>query len=325
MVPRTAPQARRIGGVRAMLWESRGAPRAALLFIPGNPGLCEYYTKFLGELYEDLGGACTLLCKSSPGHDDTVGAPPPTGRAAGGGPVRTYYGVGDQVDAQAEALRTLRAHVGPRTPIVLAGHSMGAYVAMRLVARYPTEIQGLQCFFPTISHIGISPQGRRMQYALWPPVLTIVHALAWLLACLPLAWLEACMRLFTRQAPDAARVTAAFVRRPGAVVTALRTFADECDMIRAVPSDTLDALQTADIPVHCYWGRGDSVRGALTQDAWAPTWHRVHAETCLGLSPWPAPAHLRSVRSPRAPRPSIPPRSSTECSWDVPHAFCLRT
>lgn len=40
-----------------------------LLIIPGNPGLCSFYTRFMEHLYEVFHGAVNIMAVSHVGHD----------------------------------------------------------------------------------------------------------------------------------------------------------------------------------------------------------------------------------------------------------------
>ncbi|WFD18130.1 regulator of (H+)-ATPase in vacuolar membrane [Malassezia caprae] len=275
------PQTRWIGGVRALHWPSQGEPRGALLFVPGNPGVCEYYTEFLSHLHAHLRGRCVIVCKGSPGHDETRQAPPPTGRYAWHGRTWTYYGLLDQVASQRLALEELRAELPAGAPVVLAGHSMGAYVATRLLCEYADDVQGMQLLFPTISHIGQAPQARITRLLMAPPLLFVVHWLVVCLACLPAYWHYMLVRTLTQQPAAASWTTSSFLRRPNAVVTALRTYADEEVLITDIPDELRQVLQRRKIPVRAYWGRGDTAQGDMV-DGPLPTLPRQWAS--LGAS-----------------------------------------
>ncbi|SHO76098.1 Similar to S.cerevisiae protein YPR147C (Putative protein of unknown function) [Malassezia sympodialis ATCC 42132] len=316
-VPLMPPQTRWIGGVRALYWPSVGVPRGALLFVPGNPGVCEYYAEFLSHLHALLRGRCVIVCKGSPGHDETRHAPPPTGRYAWLGHAWTYYGLPDQVASQQLAFEELRAELPAGAPLVLAGHSMGAYVATQLLCKYADDVQGMQLLFPTISHIAKAPQARFTRLWMAPPLLFVVHWLVVCLACLPAHWHYMLVRALTMQPPAYARMTSEFLRRPGAVLTALRTYADEEALITDIPDELRQVLQRRKIPVRAYWGRGDS-------DTWAPSRHRLHAETQLGLQPWTVPAYVHSSERAHVTETDLPTFSSTECALGLPHTFCLR-
>jgi len=322
------PHTRWIGGVRALHWPSLGEPRGALLFIPGNPGVCEYYAEFLSHLHALLCGRCVILCKGSPGHDETRQAPPPTGRYAWLGRTWTYYGVPDQVASQRLALEELRAELPTGAPIVLAGHSMGAYVATQLLCQHADDVQGMQLLFPTISHIGQAPQARFTRCWMAPPLLFVVHWLVVCLACLPAYWHYMLVRTLTMQPPAAARTTSEFLRRPGAVVTALRTYADEEALITDITDELRQVLQRRKIPMRAYWGRGNSVRVLHL--------HRIHGHhhgigstprRSWGCSPGRCLRTCTAVNACMSPRPTSRPFRRPSVRWACPTRFayvCVR-
>lgn len=324
--PSMQPQQRWIGGVRALYWPSQGVPRGAFLFIPGNPGVSEYYAEFLTELHGLLRGRCVIVCKGSPGHDETRNAPPPTGRFTWAGHSSSYYGVPDQIASQRLALAELRAELPSDAPLVLAGHSMGAYVATQLLCTNADDVQGMQLLFPTISYIRKAPQARLTRLWMAPPLLWVAHWLVVCLACLPAYWHYLLVRALTMQPPVAAHVSSEFLRRPRAVYTALRTYADEEALITEIPDELRQVLQRRKIPVRAYWGRGNSVRMQHSQqDTWAPSWHRRHAESQLGLQTWSVPTYVHANERAHVTETDLPTLSSTECALGLPHAFCLRT
>lgn len=299
------PSAEIVAGVRAWLWRAK-APQCALLFIPGNPGVSAYYKEYLSHVYELLGGTCTILCKGSPGHDFTTPqAPPPTGTYT-----RTltrpfaYYGLRDQIASQAEALETLRRLVPPRTPVIVQGHSMGAYVAMHVCAARHGQWDALHMLFPTVCHIAKAPQARITRRYLYTWALAMLQAVTYLLALLPLAWHVALIQCVTKQSPLYAAVSAEFVRRPHAVRTALCTFVDELNMITDITPDMEAALSGK--ALRAYWGTGDT-------DTWATSWHKRYTDQALHLTEWSDSRHT--------PPPGM--RTTTECSDGLPHAFGL--
>jgi len=300
------PAPTRVAGVRALVWHAKEKPKAALLFIPGNPGMSAHYSEYLSHVYHIFDGQCTILCKGSPGQDDTVNAPPPTGnmKTSFFNISYTYYGLLDQISSQATALEAIRNAVPADTPIIVQGHSMGSYVALELLRMHPEMIQSVHLLFPALCHIGRAPQARFTRRWLWPPWLVFLQLVSWLLARLPLAWSLGLVHMLTGQTRPFARVTAELIRRPHALVTALCTFHDELCMIQNI-SDHVVACAKNKI-VLCYWAQGDS-------DSWSPAWQRKYAEKTFELVPWP---------DPMSP---IPPakHTCTECSHGLPHSFCL--
>lgn len=44
-------------------------PTLQVLIVPGNPGLCTFYERFMELLYSMFGGSANLLAVSHAGHD----------------------------------------------------------------------------------------------------------------------------------------------------------------------------------------------------------------------------------------------------------------
>lgn len=287
-----------VGGVRARLWRAP-QPRAAILFICGNPGVTSYYTEYLTQLYDALHGQCTILCKGSLGIDETgPEAPPPTGVW----PFR-YYGLEDQIASQSRALDTLRDLVPPSTPLFVQGHSLGAFMALQLLNMHADKIHAMYLLFPAICHIAQAPQARITRTFLFMPVFALVNMMCWILSRIPRSWLYWIIgHTSLRYSPDA---TADLVARPYAVATAVYMFHDELRMIKDIPTHV--AERAKDKIVRSYWGQGDS-------DSWSTSFHRRHAESALRLDRWQNVMH------------TAPPskHTSTECQDALPHAFCLR-
>lgn len=42
----------KVANTQAVWWPAKKEPKTLLLFIPGNPGLVDYYTEFLEEIYQ---------------------------------------------------------------------------------------------------------------------------------------------------------------------------------------------------------------------------------------------------------------------------------
>jgi pimeloyl-ACP methyl ester carboxylesterase len=121
----------------ALVFPSRFAPpRTRLLLVPGNPGVCEFYFDFADALHRLLNGSAEIIVVSHLGH---------CGRATAG----VALSLDDQVAHKRHLLRALLgesddaarvfrdfglplAHAA--LPLLLAGHSIGAFVCFKLLA-----------------------------------------------------------------------------------------------------------------------------------------------------------------------------------------------
>lgn len=127
-----------------------------ILFVPGNPGLIEYYVAYLSTL-----SALTKLPILAVSHSgfcpgQICARPTPPG----------YWGLRDQVKHKVEIIRWLAEEKG-WDRVLLMGHSVGAYVFMEVIRELKgkgekVEVAGGVGLFPTIVDIGKSPNGRRL-------------------------------------------------------------------------------------------------------------------------------------------------------------------
>jgi pimeloyl-ACP methyl ester carboxylesterase len=153
--------------------------RALIFFIPGNPGLVEYYRHFLEIIRKRLndrvshtGTQYYISGGSLAGFDFNPGSRK-TPASSQGLPLSLDDEVED-VYARLEAtVARIRAEndVQGDLPVVVVGHSIGAYMVLETVAEWkklanqgPTnmEISAGLCLFPTIFELFLSPTGRRV-------------------------------------------------------------------------------------------------------------------------------------------------------------------
>ncbi|KAL7624811.1 hypothetical protein AAE478_004025 [Parahypoxylon ruwenzoriense] len=154
-----------------------------IFFIPGNPGLIDYYEPFLSALRGLIDGTASLqhtrfhiYGQDLAGFRDNDHEPFTAQRK----PHDLEY----QIQHSLAALKQLRAGPGPRTgfpydELLLIGHSVGAYIALELCRRllhnpgsapHVTPSSGI-LLFPTIEHISRSPSGWKLNLLRRTPML----------------------------------------------------------------------------------------------------------------------------------------------------------
>ncbi|OAA52922.1 hypothetical protein ISF_09200 [Cordyceps fumosorosea ARSEF 2679] len=227
--------------------------RALIYFIPGNPGVVEFYTDFLRCLR-----ALLDKTESSTGYDiygrnllgfrDADHAPfgaqnPPYDLDA------QVNGVWAHVAAQRDAQGQ------PYDAVILAGHSIGAYLAVETFRRQSQHPKpGLRLrhgflLFPTISHIARSPSGLRVtalqRNRLLPGVEANLHRIAAaLLLLLPQTALRWVWARYLGFSPAAAATLAEWLKSRDGVWQAIHLGRSE---LRQVREDTWeDALWDAE-------------------------------------------------------------------------------
>lgn len=98
--------------------------------LTGNPGEIEYYTDYLSKLYSEMN--IPTIGISHAGHNRI-----PAGHSR---PQMSsqLFGLEAQIDHKA---RFIRDHIEPSTRIILVGHSIGCYILLELLDRYPDIAQ----------------------------------------------------------------------------------------------------------------------------------------------------------------------------------------
>ena len=153
--------------------------RVLIFFIPGNPGLVEYGRRFLDIVRKRLNDRVShtstqyfISGGSLAGFDVNPGSRQTPSTSQGlplslDSQVEDVYARLQLTVAQICVENDIHGHL----PVVLIGHSIGAYMVLETVAKWkklakqgPTnmEITAGLCLFPTIYELNLSPTGRQV-------------------------------------------------------------------------------------------------------------------------------------------------------------------
>lgn len=170
---------------KAPLQDTLKGPLPLLVFIPGNPGLVDYYQTYLGLIqrrFPTLDVCCVSHAGFSTAKNDFSHDP------------STCYDLEDQVEHKYRIVRDLISKKSDPTQkirLYFLSHSVGAWVVQRLIKRlecdedltrkFVIEFSGMIC--PTISNIKVSRSGK---------IFTL------LCAYLPLAYIACSVSIFLR-------------------------------------------------------------------------------------------------------------------------------
>ncbi|CAN3366981.1 lipid droplet-associated triacylglycerol lipase [Diutina catenulata] len=159
--------------------ESSTTPRT-LFFIPGNPGLIEFYITYLNiiqQKYPDL----ELFAISHAGFQTST---PLSSRRQRPDHFH-YFDLQYQINHKYEIIRKhiLDTYVDTPVDVWIMCHSMGGYIAQRTIAelskdprlqgKYSLKFVGLIC--PTIENLYLSDSGKKFTaFFTWLPVVTIM-------------------------------------------------------------------------------------------------------------------------------------------------------
>lgn len=223
------------------------AKELLVYFIPGNPGLIEYYRFFLTLLLDSLRSkypdySIHVTGNSLSGFEVRHGAP-----QSADGPLDL-----EQQIQYVDRMLTEKVDPTKTTRVVLVGHSVGSYIMLEILRRQNErqkagyghgkgmQIVGAVGLFPTVTEIAKSPSGRKISLLFTLiPFLPFIASLAAKVcfSFLPTSLLQTLVGLLTDQPPYPASVTTAFLQSATGVRQALHLASYE---MREITTDKWD-------------------------------------------------------------------------------------
>lgn len=285
-------------GARIHYWPSSYSlkPAATLLFVPGNPGLADYYIEYLTALHRIVnneGVSLEIVCPSQLGHDPLSLTLP-----------STLVSLDEQVENKARILETLTNRwAGTEAPkVILAGHSIGAWMVLELVRRglNKTSVTSIHLLFPALHQMGQTPNAKKLSWLLGANsqpshlfsslLVTILGAIVYMVLkivqILPLPIVHFLVLVGApSQPPSAVRTTTNFILTLPCVQQALTMGKEEMALVREVQNlpRSHSTGPDLDVKLRAYWAAGDI-------DGWAPEKTRKVVERTLGMQsynlPW---------------------------------------
>ncbi|KIJ46409.1 hypothetical protein M422DRAFT_29264 [Sphaerobolus stellatus SS14] len=202
--------------------------RTIAFFIPGNPGLIDFYNPFLSVLhrkFKDQGLA--ILAHAHLGHSPHLMEPETTK-------------LQHQVEACVEVVDEIMA-TWPDVKIVLIGHSVGSWISSQVLKERTDHVNAAFLLFPTISNIADTPNGRLLSWLFNPPLAATVSNLSVLIR----PFVTPIVSLLYSPWPDhQRRVLSSLLRSTSAIRACLNMAYDEMRTIKA-PDDLLLTKQSS--------------------------------------------------------------------------------
>ncbi|KAG1784137.1 hypothetical protein EV702DRAFT_1057620 [Suillus placidus] len=206
------------------------SPSTILLFIPGNPGIIDFYHPFLTAIHnQDRSGTLAILSHSHIGHDPVA----PARRTS-------FNALPFQIQNSLRIFDVMSISFGVNTRTVIAGHSVGSWVALQVLKLRSAAVAGVFFLFPTITDIACTPNGRLLSRLFRPPFPHIVSQVSRVLRLMPLTIL---CRLFPHYPISQARVLQSFLLSPSSIFAAMTMAHDEMLSIRELDVATLDTYR----------------------------------------------------------------------------------
>lgn len=164
----------------------------------GNPGVIDFYTHFLDSIYDlDTSGTLAILAFSHVGHTPSLAAKYPLSILHS-----SQFNLTSQLQNALSIFDAVQSTFGPSIRVVLAGHSVGAWLGLQacscLCLALLTLAKCLFCFsvkvlelrsnavsrvfilFPTIAAIADTPNGKRLSVRFALTLIPLSRPLRWI-------------------------------------------------------------------------------------------------------------------------------------------------
>ncbi|KAJ3822097.1 hypothetical protein F5880DRAFT_1660424 [Lentinula raphanica] len=222
-------------GCSKAIWWPNEDPKTVVLFIPGNPGLSEFYIPFLSALHQQNGNIC-ILAQSHLGHTQEAPA--------------LVHDLAAQVSAATEAFDAL-VQTYPQRRYVVIGHSVGSWIAVQVLKARSSDIHSLFLLFPTIANISDTPNGRSLFWAFQPPLPHIISKMSFLLRPLYSSILPLLFNEWPRAQID---VLLALLHSPSCIKACLSMAHEEMNTICELD---VNLIETHKHRIHMYFAETD--------------------------------------------------------------------
>ncbi|KAG8970701.1 hypothetical protein FRC03_004083 [Tulasnella sp. 419] len=189
-------------------------PELVVLFIPGNPGCIDFYIEYLSVLHAGLSPRVAIFGKAHLGHvlgkHNTV-------------PHFELTSLGAQVISTLCLRKSLHDEY-PSAKIVVIGHSVGAWIATRVLEEPQIPPVVTLLLFPTLSNIAQTPNGVKLAWLFWPSTALMLSYLAFLIMFIPKAVFKL---LFEDWPENQLLILQRFCRSPFSIAASLRMAREE--------------------------------------------------------------------------------------------------
>ncbi|KAI5477341.1 hypothetical protein MNV49_006483 [Pseudohyphozyma bogoriensis] len=266
---------------------SSTSPRITILFIPGNPGLVSYYTSFLERILDTLPPSTQAYAVGHLAHSPSATprkrTPPPEQLQA-----QVKHKV-EWIDGLAKSEDFGLPGSGKNTRLVLVGHSIGAWISLKVLEQRPDLITSVNLLFPTISDMSTAPNGRRLSLLFSPRLHLPLSLSTGFLSYIPTSILKPVIGILSNQTEDESRATTtALVQSPATVVAAVSMAAEEMEKVKELNKDILKEYGAR---MRWYWAAGDT-------DGWVSPSSIVEIEDTLDEAGYAKDKRIRCVEQP---------------------------
>ncbi|KAL4241821.1 AB hydrolase superfamily protein [Abortiporus biennis] len=223
-------------------WPHTSSSSTILIFVPGNPGLLNFYIPFLASVHNKSNHTLPILAHSHLGHT------PGLGTGSSEDTSRLSLGLIAQVESLLELIDAVKSVY---SKVIIAGHSVGCWLTMQVLKERPELIQSIILLFPTISHIKSTPNGQNLARLFKPPFPSIISAASSLTRLIPSGLLSL---MFSHWPPEQVLVLRSLLNSPSCIYASLTMAHDEMETIQDLDVDTLRRYHHR---IHLYFAEFD--------------------------------------------------------------------
>jgi len=223
-------------------WPSSAKSTSTLLiFVPGNPGLVDFYTPFLTAIHAKTDQSLPILAHAHLGH-----TPGLNDNLAFNNPLAVS--LVSQVESLLEVIDAARSQF---EKIVIAGHSVGSWIALQALKARPEAIQSLFLLFPTISDIENTPNGKKLSVFFRPPFSRLIAHASLVTRLIPGPLLSL---MFSHWPKEQTLVLRSLLNSPSSIFATLTMAHEEMQTIRDLD---VELLQAHSHRMHLYFAEND--------------------------------------------------------------------
>ncbi|KAL5519227.1 hypothetical protein ACEPAH_910 [Sanghuangporus vaninii] len=204
-------------------------PNTILLFVPGNPGLADFYRSYLSHIYEAAPDSLAILAHSLVGHSPLVPSVP-----------LRFSRLESQIEAVIETIDVILGTFGSAARLVIIGHSVGSWIVLQTLRERPNCVTAAFLLFPTITHIVHTPNGSRLSWLFNGFMPSILSHLSKVFRVVPKSILRL---LFRDWPPEQIDVLWSFLNCPSAILAALKMAHQEMDTIKDLDKELFNSVK----------------------------------------------------------------------------------
>jgi pimeloyl-ACP methyl ester carboxylesterase len=150
--------------------------KLVLLFLPGNPGVPDFYELFLAKIHSDL-SYLDIWCPSY---------------------VEMILSLEELINQLVAFVGLLESYYPKDTKFVIAGHSLGSYLTVQIMKRKPNfNVVKIISLFPSLQQMAETPRGLQIAPITERIPRTLISVLAWSLGCIPQRTLKSIVWIVT--------------------------------------------------------------------------------------------------------------------------------